>query len=141
MKRLALFGAAALVVAALIPTDASAQRGRGIGAGGVRVAAIGRGVGVGGGYAIRSAAIGRRVGWVGRPGVRWVGRWRPGWDLPIPVTIYNGAGNGYAIDYGYASYAPQGYGSCVGWDGLQWVNACYYQPPPIAGGGQYVAPY
>ena len=130
MKRLALLGAAALTVAALIPTDASAQRGRGITA-----------RGVGGGYAIRRAAIGPRVGLVGRPGVRWLGPWPPGWGLPRPVVVYNGAGNGYANDYGYASYAPQGYGSCVGWDGYQWVNACYYESPPIAGGGQYLAPY
>jgi len=148
MKRLALLGAAALVVAALIPTDATAQRGRGValGGGGVRAAAIAggfRGVGIGGGgYAIRSAAIGPRVGFVGRPGMRWAGRRWGGWGFPIAAGIAAAAiyGAGYGYNYGYYSYGP-GYGSCVAWDGYQYVNACYYQPPPIAGGGQYLPPY
>jgi hypothetical protein len=147
MRRLALLGAAALIVAALAPTDASAQRGRGIAVGGgvVRGAAIGRGVGIGGGgYAIRSAAVGPRygirggVGWVGRPGLRRA------WGLPIIAAGIAAASYGYGYGYGYG-YDPgygysAGYDGCVGWDGYQWVSVCY-QPPPLAGGGQYLAPY
>ena len=158
MRRLVLLGAVALIVAALAPTDASAQRGRGIAVGGgvVRGAAIGRGVGIGrgvaigrgvgiggGGYAIRSAAIGPRygirggVGWVGRPGLRW-----RAWGLPIVAAGIAAASYGYGYGYGYDSgygYSA-GYDGCVAWDGYQWVSVCY-QPPPLAGGGQYLAPY
>jgi hypothetical protein len=77
MRRLLVIGATALLLASLVPEEASAQRGRGIGMGGARMGAIGRPIGMGG---ARVAAIGRPMGSVGigRVGVgRWAGG--PGW--------------------------------------------------------------
>ena len=54
MKRLVVLAATVLLFASLVPEDASAQRGRGIGVGGVRMGAMG---GLGG----------ARVGAIGRP--------------------------------------------------------------------------
>jgi hypothetical protein len=163
MKRLFLVGAAALMLVSLLPDVAFAQRGvRGVavGGGGARAAGIGRGVAIGGyrgavgigrGYGIRTAAIGSGayairggawrpgLGVVGRPGLRvagWHG-WRRGWGFPIAAGIVAAGALGY---YGYPSYDYSSYDGCVGWDGYQWVNTCYYQPPALSGGGQYL-PY
>jgi hypothetical protein len=135
-------------------------RGVAVGGGAVRAAGIGgyRGaVGVGGGYGIRSAAIGSGayavrggawrpgLGVVGRPGLRvagWRGsRW--GWGFPIAAGIVAAGAYGYYgyPSYGYPSYDYSSYDGCLAWDGYQWVNTCYYQPPAISGGGQYLPPY
>jgi hypothetical protein len=139
MKRLLLVGAAALVLASLMPDDASAQRGRGGGGmriggggGGLRAAAIGggyrgagigggyRGVGIGrGGYGIRSAGIARGGVWRGRRG--W------GWGFPVAAGLaaagawgyYDYPSYGYSSDYGYSS----GDG-CLAWNGYGWVSVC-----------------
>jgi len=102
MKRLFVLGSAALIAALVIADEASAQRGRGGGAG-MRVGGAGFGGGGmgfrggaiggwrGGGLGIRTAGIGGRAfGFAGRPGLRaglgvgagwrpgWAGGWRPG---------------------------------------------------------------
>ncbi len=145
MKRLMLVGAAALVLASLMPDDASAQRGRGGGSGmrvgggggGVRAAAIGggyRGAGIaGGGYAIRSAGIAPGVG-IGRGGYAirsasiargGVWRGRRGWGIPLVAGLAAAGAYGYYADasYGYSSY---GYSDdqCLAWNGYGWVSVC-----------------
>jgi hypothetical protein len=137
MKRLMLVGAAALVLTSFMPDDASAQRGRGMTAGGgVRAASVGyRGVGVaGGGYAIRSAGIAPGVG-IGRGGyaVRSAGiagggawRGRRGWGFPVAAGLaVAGAGAYYDYpSYGYSSYGYSADDGCVAWNGYGWVSVC-----------------
>jgi hypothetical protein len=140
-------------------------RGVAVGGAGFRAANIGgyRGaVGIGRGYGIRTAAIGsgayavRGGAWrpgfgvVGRPGLRVAG-WhggRRGWGFPIAAGIVAAGALGYYgypsygySSYGYSSYGYSSYDDCQAWDGYQWVNTCYYQPPGISGGGQYLPPY
>jgi len=169
MKRLFVAGAAALTLVSLLPDEAAAQRGmRGVSVGGVggRGFAVGGGavraagiggvrspVGIGGGFGIRRAAIGpgavavRGGAWrpgfgvVGRPGWRvagWRGSrwWR--WGFPIAAGIAFAGAYGY---YDYPAYGYSSYDGCLAWDGFQWVNTCYYQAAPLAGGGQYLPPY
>ena len=69
MRKLVVLAATVLLFASLVPEDASAQRGRGIGMGGARVGAIG---GMGG---ARVGAIGRPMGGIGRVGIGAPGRW------------------------------------------------------------------
>ena len=57
----------------------------------------------------RRAIYGRRV-WVGRPG------WRPGWGY---------YGWGWPVAAGVAVGVASAYGSCLRWDGYQWVDVCY----------------
>jgi hypothetical protein len=117
MRRLFVLGASALLFASLVPDDASAQRGRGIGMGGVRVGAIGRPaiggigrVGIGGpGRWAGAGWVGRRVAWGGwRPGLR-----RAWWGFPVAAGL------------GFAAASTYAYDSCLAWDGWQWVNVCY----------------
>jgi hypothetical protein len=146
MKRLMLVGAAALVLASLMPDDASAQRGRGGGSGmrvgggggGVRAAAIGggyRGAGIaGGGYAIRSAGIAPGVG-IGRGGYAirsaaiargGVWRGRRGWGIPLVAGLAAAGAYGYYGDasYGYSSYGYSSDDQCLAWNGYGWVSVC-----------------
>jgi len=125
MKQLLLIGAAALVVASLVPDQASAQRGR-VGIGGVRAAGIPSGVGIArGGYAIRGGAW--RGGWAG-----WRGRGL-GWGFPVAAGL--AAAGAYAYyggypAYGYSGYPAYGYSNygysdqCTAWNGYQWVSIC-----------------
>jgi len=117
MKRLVLLAAAALIMATLVPQEASAQRGRGfVGGGGWRVAAVGGyrgGLGIRGGYGIRTAAFGPRYG---IPGALW----GPGWGFPFAAGVVAASYYGYGgYDYGYGDA-----GGCLVWDGYQWANAC-----------------
>jgi hypothetical protein len=68
MRRLVVLAATVLLFASLVPEDASAQRGRGIGMGGARVGGIGMG-------GARVGAIGRPMGGIGRVGIGAPGRW------------------------------------------------------------------
>jgi hypothetical protein len=150
MRRLVVLAATVLLFASLVPEDASAQRGRGIGMGGARVGGIGMG-------GARVGAIGRPMGGIGRVGIgapdRWAGvGWRGGPGLvgrPVARAAlggYPGLGvrraawwGGYpgwrvrraawwgaplAFGIGVGAVA---YGSCYRWDPYYgyYVNVCY----------------
>lgn len=147
MKKILLLIAAALILATLLPEDASAQRGRGyragggyrgVAVGGYRGARLGyrgvgygyRGVGYGyRGYGYRGVGYGYRgygyrgygyrTAWVGGPYYRRYGGypWRARWPIAAGVA---------AVGYYYgAPYYPAYYDTCVVWNGYGWVNVCY----------------
>ena len=148
LKHLWLIGAAALVLLALLPDDAFAQRPP-IGGGGFRGAAIGGGGfrgGIGGG-GFRGAPIssGFRGGMIGRSGLGFRGPvigsgvrvagfrgggWRRGWGgWGWPVAAGLGLGLGTWGYYNYPYYSAY-YGApysdpCLAWNGYTWVDACY----------------
>src|SRR6266699_2768178 len=131
MKKFWLAAAAALILTAMLPDGAFAQRGgfrggamgggfRGaaMGGGGVRMAAISpgfRSAAIGPGF--RSAAIGPRfrTAAIG-PGFR-----RRGFGFPFVAGV--GLGLAATYPYYYSGYYSD---PCVVWDGYAWVNVCPY---------------
>lgn len=111
MKRLLILGASTLLLASLVPDEASAQRIRGGGltwggqSFGTAGAAFAQRRGVGRGVAVRRGVVG---------GPR-VGAVRRGWGWGVPAAV--GFGVGVAAT---AAAADQ----CWRWNGAQWVNVC-----------------
>jgi hypothetical protein len=148
MKKILLIGAATLLLASLLPGDASAQRGGrgggmgmgggfrggaiggggfrgGIGGGGFRGAAIGgfRGGAIGrGGLGFRGPVIGSGVRVGGFRGAGWGGRrgWG-GWGWPVAAGLGLGFGLGYPYYSDYYGYSDP----CAAWTGYNWINVCY----------------
>src|SRR6266487_3720512 len=147
MKKFWLAAAAALILTAMLPDGAFAQRGgfRGGGfggagsamGGGFRGAAMGggfRGAAMGGGF--RGAAMGGggvRMGAIG-PGFRTAavgprfrtaaigpGFRRRGFGFPFVAGV--GLGLAASYPYYYSGYYSD---PCVVWDGYAWVNVCPY---------------
>src|SRR5256886_10103469 len=147
MKKFWLAAAAALILAAMLPDGAFAQRGgfRGCGfggggsamGGGFRGAAMGggfRGAAMGGGGVrmaaispgFRSAAIGPafRTAAVGprfRTAAIGPGFRRRGFGFPFVAGV--GLGLAATYPYYYSGYYSD---PCVVWDGYAWVNVCPY---------------
>jgi hypothetical protein len=135
MKRFWLAAAAALILTAMLPDGAFAQRGGfrggGFGGGGFRGAAIGggfQGAAIGGGF--RGAAIspGFRSAAIG-PGFRTAafapGFRRRGFGFGYPFVA--GVGLGLAATYPY--YSAYYSDPCVVLDPYYgWVNVCPYSP-------------
>src|SRR6266480_1185122 len=141
MKKFWLAAAAALILTAMLPDGAFAQRGGfrggGFGGGGFRGAAMGggfRGAAMGGGFrgaamgggGVRMAAIspGFRSAAIG-PGFRSAaigpGFRRRGFGFPFVAGV--GLGLAATYPYYYSGYYSD---PCVVWDGYAWVNVCPY---------------
>jgi hypothetical protein len=140
MRKFLMLGASAVLFASLVVDEASAQRGHGVRGGpAFRGAAISpgfRGARVGPAYVGRAGwggpgYVGRRVAWGGYGPYRryGYGPYRYGWGWPVAAGLTIAA----------AGY----YGSCLRWNGWDWVNVCYepnyayYPYEPDYGYSQY----
>ena len=104
MKQLWLIGAAALALAALLPSR---------GGFGFRGPVVGSGVRVAG---FRGGGWGWRRGWGGG-----------GWGWPVAAGLGLGLGTWEYYNYPYSGYYASPYydDSCLAWTGYNWVNVCY----------------